>query len=296
LPQACADGQVPQWNAGSSLWQCADGSVGDITGVTADTGLAGGGTSGDVAVSIATSYRLPQTCADGQLARWDLTNGIWVCTDAATGTITGVSSGTGLTGGGTSGGVTLSLLPAFQLPQACADGQLGKWSAGSSTWVCADDAVNPGTITGVTAGTGIAGGGTSGTVPVAVAPSYQLPQTCADGQVAIWNGTSSQWQCGGTTGSNGFGFAKGDIYENLAAMQDPAGTTISVTVACNDANDLPLEGTCRPVPPGDLVVVQSEQALNWSSTTLAAQFTCGFHNFDSSQHNTQARILCVTVP
>jgi len=42
--------------------------------------------------------------------------------------------------------------------------------------------------------------------------------------------------------------------------------------------------------------VQSEQALNWSSTTLAAQFACGFHNFDSSQHNTQARILCVAVP
>ena len=73
-------------------------------------------------------------------------------------------------------------------------------------------------------------------------------------------------------------------------------TTDSVTVSCNDANDLPLEGACRPVPPGDLVVVQSERAIDWDSTTSPAKFECGFRNNDSVQHNTQARIVCVNVP
>jgi hypothetical protein len=75
-----------------------------------------------------------------------------------------------------------------------------------------------------------------------------------------------------------------------------ANTTDSVTVSCNDANDIPLEGTCRPVPPGDLVLVQSEMTNNWNSTLNAAQFTCGFRNTDSVSHNTQARIVCVNVP
>jgi len=296
LPQACTDGQVPSWNAGSSLWQCTSASAGDITGVAANTGLSGGGTSGDVSLAVATSYRLPQVCTDGQLARWSLANSDWECTDAATGTITSVSSGTGLSGGATSGAATLSILPAFQLPQACADGQVAKWSSGSGTWICAPDAVNPGTITEVDAGTGLTGGGASGAVSLAVGPSYQLPQTCANGQVAIWNSGTSQWQCGGSGGGGGFGFGKGDLYENTQPKMIAAGTTDTVTVSCNDANDLPLEGTCRPVPPGDLVLVQSEMTVNWNSTLNAAQFTCGFRNTDSTSHNAQARIVCVNIP
>ena len=131
---------------------------------------------------------------------------------------------------------------------------------------------------------------------LAVGPSYQLPQTCANGQVAVWNSGTSQWQCGGAAGGGGFGFSKADLYENVQPKQIAAGTTDSVTVSCNDANDLPLEGACRPVPPGDLVVVQSERAIDWDSTSSPAKFECGFRNNDSVQHNTQARIVCVNVP
>jgi hypothetical protein len=72
------------------------------------------------------------------------------------GTITGVttSSGSGLTGGGTSG--TLSLA----LTNACAANQVLQWNG--TSWICA--AVGTGTITGVTAGTDLTGGGTSGNV------------------------------------------------------------------------------------------------------------------------------------
>jgi hypothetical protein len=72
------------------------------------------------------------------------------------GTITGVTtaSGSGLTGGGTSGALNLSLT------NACAANQVLRWSG--TVWICAS--VGTGTITGVTAGTDLTGGGTSGNV------------------------------------------------------------------------------------------------------------------------------------
>jgi hypothetical protein len=72
------------------------------------------------------------------------------------GTITGVltGSGSGLTGGGTSGTLNLSL------STACATNQVLQWNG--HAWICA--AAGTGTISGVTAGTDLTGGGTSGTV------------------------------------------------------------------------------------------------------------------------------------
>ena len=64
------------------------------------------------------------------------------------------ASGSGLTGGGASGTLNLSLT------NACATNQVLQWNG--TAWVCA--AVGTGTITGVTAGTDLTGGGTSGSV------------------------------------------------------------------------------------------------------------------------------------
>jgi hypothetical protein len=72
------------------------------------------------------------------------------------GTITGVTtaSGSGLTGGGTSGTLNLSLLTS------CSSNQVLQWSGGA--WKCSN--AGTGTITGVTAGTDLTGGGSSGNV------------------------------------------------------------------------------------------------------------------------------------
>jgi hypothetical protein len=77
--------------------------AGTITGVTAGTGLAGGGTTGNVPLSLLTS------CAVNQVLQWN--GSAWVCRSVGTGngTITGVTAGTDLTGGGASGNVTLNL-------------------------------------------------------------------------------------------------------------------------------------------------------------------------------------------
>jgi len=74
-----------------------------------------------------------------------------------TGTITGVTTatGSGLTGGGTSGALTLSLL------KTCSTNQTLQWNG--TAWACATTG-GGGTITGVTAGTDLTGGGTSGNV------------------------------------------------------------------------------------------------------------------------------------
>ncbi len=72
------------------------------------------------------------------------------------GTITGVltGSGSGLTGGGTTGTLNLSLTTA------CASKQVLQWNG--TAWACSNPGT--GTITGVTAGTDLTGGGTGGTV------------------------------------------------------------------------------------------------------------------------------------
>ena len=53
------------------------------------------------------------------------------------GTVTGVNAGTGLTGGGTNGNLTVRVAPAYRLPQGCQGGQ-GAASDGSNAWSCAD--------------------------------------------------------------------------------------------------------------------------------------------------------------
>jgi hypothetical protein len=79
---------------------------------------------------------------------------------AGGGTLTGVTtaSGSGLTGGGTSGTLNLSL------SNGCAANQVLQYNG--SSWVCA--ALGTGTITGVTAGTDLTGGGTSGNVTLSL--------------------------------------------------------------------------------------------------------------------------------
>ncbi len=77
------------------------GPPGPISGVTAGAGLAGGGTKGNVTLSLLTS------CSSGQVLQWN--GSTWACSAAGAGTITGVAAGIDLTGGGTSGKVTLNL-------------------------------------------------------------------------------------------------------------------------------------------------------------------------------------------
>ena len=107
VSSAATTGQVLAINAeGNFEWTTigtSNSNIGDITAVTAGTGLSGGGEDGDVTLRVANDGITSEMIVDGTITRDDLS------TDITIGDITAVTAGTGLSGGGTSGDVTLSV-------------------------------------------------------------------------------------------------------------------------------------------------------------------------------------------
>jgi hypothetical protein len=104
-------------------------SGGTITNVIAGNGLTGGGSNGSVTLGLNGSYKLPQSCSDGQIVKWDATNGVWSCATDQT-----YTNGAGLDLNGN----TFSLNSKYQLPQGCSSGQHPSWEASTSRWTCSD--------------------------------------------------------------------------------------------------------------------------------------------------------------
>jgi trimeric autotransporter adhesin len=136
----------------------ADG-VDDDTTYRAGTGL----TLSGVQFSVAAGYRLPEGCANGQIAEWD--GRAWVCGDDDTGggsgggDITAVYAGTGLSGGGDTGAVTLSADATYlqrRVTGTCASGNAIRVVNADGTVTC-----DPDDDTTYTAGTGLSLVGTT---------------------------------------------------------------------------------------------------------------------------------------
>ena len=169
------------------------GPVGDIQGVTAGTGLTGGGTAGSVTLNIGAGTGITVNANDVAHADTSTLSGVYgnaadgtkidsITVDAmghvtavatgTTGDIQGVTAGTNLSGGGTSGTVTIN-----HSNSALAAGTYGSTAIGTKINQITTDARGhitaittgaTGDVQGVTAGNGLTGGGSSGTVTLNV--------------------------------------------------------------------------------------------------------------------------------
>jgi len=163
-------------HSGSTITIATDSDA-DISAVTAGDGLTGGGVSGAVTLNVAGGYGLTVNANDIEVANSDIrglfsaggdlsynsSTGIFSFTNDA-GDIEGVTAGFGLTGGGSSGTVSLELANASVRGLFSASGDIS-YDSNTGVFSFTNDA---GDIEGVTAGVGLSGGGTSGTVSLAL--------------------------------------------------------------------------------------------------------------------------------
>ncbi len=150
--------------------------TGTITGVTTTSPLAGSGTSGSVALSL--NVPALETTLNGKYAQLGAANTFTAPikfatgqTFPGTGTITGVTTTSPLAGSGTTGSVALSLnVPVLETTLNGKYAQLGAANTFSApiTFAAGQAFPGTGTITQVTAGTGLTGGGTKGAITLSL--------------------------------------------------------------------------------------------------------------------------------
>ena len=190
----CPEGQYVNslLENGTVLCSIDQNDGGDITAVNLGNGLLGGGSYGDVLVGIdynIVQYRVASECPAGSAIRTISANGTVECEldNDGGGDITSVTVASGLTGGGDSGDVFVSINTSYvqrRVQQECGLGKYIRRINQDGTVVCVEDNNSGGDIFSIGVAHGLLGGGTSGDILLAI--NFSMVQSrilgsCAQG-------------------------------------------------------------------------------------------------------------------
>jgi hypothetical protein len=270
----------------------AEGKLEGPNGIALNNGVLQGNLNAEFLNGLginAYQQRVTGTCTTGSAITQIDASGSVVCSSVGGGDITAVNAGTGLTGGGDSGGVTLDVASAYRLPQSCANIQIPKWNGTTSGWECRADDNSGGTITGVTGNNGLTGSGTSGNVALGVDTGViqrRVSATCAAGssmrQIRA-DGTVVCQTDSDTTYSAGTGL----LLNGTTFSADTSAVQRRVTGTCASTNAVRVIGsdgtvTCEPIPQGDITGVTAGQGLSGGGNSGAVTLSVDFGIADRS--------------